>query len=279
MKECYLNGDYVDLADAKVSVLDRGFIFGEGIYEVIGVHSRKPFALSLHLERLDLNLSEMGLSNPLSSEAWSSLISNLISRNGCAFGTIYIQITRGKAPRNHEFPKASCPTVFVMISESAAKTELEKVIAITAEDERWRGCHIKTTSLFANTRLRNLATSKGAAEAILQYDGYLTEGASSSVFIVSNDGVIYTSPLDSNILPGITREIVIRLSVSMGVPVIEEKIEISRLRTANEIWLTNTSFGIRCVSRLDEGIVGDGQQYEVAQRFHKQLCIEKGIMP
>ena len=101
MKECYLNGDYVDLADAKVSVLDRGFIFGEGIYEVIGVHSRKPFALSLHLERLDLNLSEMGLSNPLSSEAWSSLISNLISRNGCAFGSIYIQITRGKAPRNH----------------------------------------------------------------------------------------------------------------------------------------------------------------------------------
>ena len=102
MKECYLNGDYVDLADAKVSVLDRGFIFGEGIYEVIGVHSRKPFALSLHLERLDLNLSEMGLSNPLSSEAWSSLISNLISRNGCVFGSIYIQITSGKPPRNRE---------------------------------------------------------------------------------------------------------------------------------------------------------------------------------
>ncbi len=278
MNECYLNGDYVDLADARVSALDRGFIFGEGIYEVIGVHSRKPFAVSHHLNRLDLNLSEMGLSNPLSSEAWSNLISNLISRNQCVFGTVYIQVTRGSAPRNHEFPNSICPTVFAMISESKADKELEKVVAITTEDERWKGCHIKTTSLFANTRLRNLAASKGAAEAILTHDGYLTEGASSSVFIVSTDGEIYTSPLKSNILPGITREVVIRLSVSMGTPVIEEKIAISRLRTADEIWLTNTSSGIRCVSRLDEGIVGDGQHYEVAQRFHKQLCIEKGIM-
>ena len=164
MKECYLNGDYVDLANARVSVLDRGFIFGEGVYEVIGVHSRKPFALSLHLNRLDHNLSEMGLSNPLSSESWSSLISTLISRNQCVFGTIYIQVTRGDAPRNHEFPESSCPTVFVMLSESKSKNELEKVVAITAEDERWKGCHIKTTSLFANTRLRNLATNQGAAE-------------------------------------------------------------------------------------------------------------------
>ena len=278
MKQCYLNGDFIDLADATISVLDRGFIFGEGIYEVIGVYSQSPFALSLHLDRLNLNLLEMGLPNPLSFEAWSSLISNLISLNKCNFGSIYIQVTRGHAPRNHEFPKTSRPTVFAMITESKLKTELETVVAVTAEDERWMGCHIKTTSLFANTRLRNIATGKGGKEAILKRDGYLTEGASSSVFIVSEDGIVYTSPLESNILPGITREVIMQFSVSIGVPIIQERIAISRLKKASEIWLTNTSSGIRCVSLLDGDRIGDGQNYNLAQQFHKRLNFEKGIM-
>jgi len=278
MNTCYLNGDYMDLKDAKVSALDRGFIFGEGVYEVIEIYQGKAFARQRHVDRLQDSLDDMGIVNPLSEEEWSEVIQRLIVLNKCVNSIVYIQITRGSAPRSHEFPASDNPTIFAMTIPSKFTNGLELVSAITTEDERWMRCHVKTTSLYANTRLHNFARNQGGQEAILQRNGFVTEGASSNVFVVCPDGIVYTTPLWFNVLPGVTRGLIVEFSEALGVSVLEQKISLDVLKTAREIWLTSTSSGIRCVSSLDNRIVGNGIDYPVAQSFHERLVFEKKLL-
>ena len=275
MNACYLNGDYIDLKDAKVSALDRGFIFGEGVYEVIEIHQGRVFARKQHLDRLQDSLDDMGIVNPLSEEEWSQVIQRLIFLNNCINSIVYIQITRGSAPRSHEFPAKENPTLFAMMAPSKATKELELIRAITAEDERWARCYVKTTSLYANTRLHNFARNKGGQETILHRHGFVTEGASSNVFVVSKNGTVYTTPLWLNILPGVTRGVILELAEELDVSVLEQEISLDMLKAAREIWLTSTSSGLRCVSSLDNKMVGNGTDYPVAQRLHEYLAVEK----
>ena len=278
MNTCYLNGDYIDLKDAKVSALDRGFIFGEGVYEVIEIYQGKVFAWQRHLDRLQDSLDDLGIVNPLSEEEWLVVIERLIVLNKCISSIMYIQITRGSAPRAHEFPTSDNPTIFVMITSSKFSNGLELVSAITAEDERWKRCYVKTTSLYANTKLHNLARNQGGQETILRRSGFVTEGASSNVFVVCPDGIVYTTPLWFNILPGVTRGLIVEFAEALGVSVLEQKISLDMLKAAREIWLTSTSSGIRCVSSLDSKIVGNGIDYPVAQRFKERLVFEKKLL-
>ena len=272
---CYLNGEYLHLEDAKISALDRGFIFGEGVYEVILVSGGRAFALSEHLERLDSSLHDLGIANPLKKNDWNRVIENIVSLNNGGELVIYVQITRGASPRRHEFPTDNHPTIFMMANPSDYEESLQKVKAVTADDNRWKRCHIKTTSLYANTRLRNFAKKKGAQECILKSDGFVTEGASSNIFVVSDDNCIRTPPLSSNILPGVTRSIICDLASNMDLVVLEEEISEQSLKAAKELWLTNTTNGIRCVFELDEKIIGNGTNYPVATMMHDSLSLEK----
>lgn len=257
----WLNGRFLPLADACVPVLDRGFIFGDGVYEVIPVYAGKPFRLAHHLQRLANSLAAVRIDDPHSEEEWQGLIAELISRNGGGDQSVYLQVTRGIAPRDHRFPEGSRPTVFLMSNpfRPVPEAELrEGVTAVTLNDIRWEYCHIKSIALLPNILLRQQAVEQGAAEAILLRQGEVTEGAASNVFIVS-DGVIVTPPKGDCLLPGITRDLVVELAMEHALECEERPIPEAELRRAQEIWLTSSTREILPVTRLDAIPVGDGQ--------------------
>ncbi len=257
----YLNGRFLPLAEACVPVLDRGFIFGDGVYEVIPVYAGKPFRLAHHLQRLANSLAAVRIDDPHQADEWTALIDELIRRNGGGDQSVYLQVTRGIAPRDHRFPEDSRPTVFLMSNPFRPVPEAELrdgVTAVTLNDIRWEHCHIKSISLLPNILLRQQAIEQGAAEAILLRHGQVTEGAASNVFIVS-DGVIVTPPKGDCLLPGITRDLVVELAMEHALPCEERAIPEAELRRATEIWLTSSTKEILPVTRLDGIAVGDGQ--------------------
>lgn len=255
---CYLNGKFLPLANASVPVLDRGFIFGDGVYEVIPVFSGHTFRLTEHLQRLANSLQAVHIKNPHSLQGWSDLIHQLISKNEAGHQSIYLQVTRGVAPRDHSFPDEIKPTVFIMSNSLPDTSLVRPVSAIVLEDPRWNSCHIKATSLLPNVLLRQQARVMGAYEAILVRAGKLTEGAASNVFVVS-DGVIRTPPKSQELLPGITRDLVVELLHEHQIPCQEVKITESELRDADEIWLTSSTKEIVPVTQLDDQPVGSGE--------------------
>ena len=251
----YLNGEYLPLGEAKVPVLDRGFLFGDGVYEVIPVYGGKAFRLDEHLRRLEQSLAGIGMSNPLSDAAWGAIFDRLIA--GAEDQQIYLQITRGVASkRDHAIPAGIAPTVFVMCAP-IAPIPLAGIKAITVTDIRWDRCNIKAITLLANVLLRQEAVEKGASEAILVRDGCVLEGAASNILIVK-DGVIITPPKGDTILPGITRDLVLELAREQGIPTEERHISLGELRGADEIWMTSSTREILAVIELDGGPVSGG---------------------
>jgi D-alanine transaminase len=265
----YLNGQFLPLEEARIPVMDRGFLFGDGVYEVIPVYDREPFRLHEHLARLQDSLDGIRLANPHTAAEWSDLVTRIV--DACAWNDVgvYLQVTRGPGPRDHPFPREVRPTVFLMpLALTAPPAELVEhgVAAITAEDTRWARCDLKTTSLLANVLLRQLSVDAGCAETVLIRDGYLMEGAASSVFAVQ-DGVILAPPKSRLILPGITYDVVLELADREGMPHAVRPIPAGELRGADEIWLTSSTKEILAVTSLDGKPVGSGKPGPLYRRM------------
>lgn len=256
----YLNGRWLPLAEACVPVLDRGFIFGDGVYEVVPVYSRVPFRLGEHLRRLQYSLDNIKLANPHSEAEWSALIHELIARNEGEDQYLYLQITRGPARRDHAFPKVVTPTVFMMstpLPQPDPALKASGVRAISAVDNRWLRCDIKSISLLPNVLLRQLAVEAGAMEAVLLRDGFLTEGAASNIFVVK-DGALHAPPKDHLMLAGITYDVVVELARADGIPVAIRRIPEAEVRAADELWLTSSTREVLPITELDGRPVGAG---------------------
>lgn len=272
MSICYLNGEFLPLADAQVSVLDRGFIFGDGIYEVVPAFDGRPFRLEAHLDRLAQSLEATAIANPHPRAAWTALIYELIAANPPAGGlSIYVQVTRGVAARNHAAPPAGIPTVFAMASPFATGIDPAPVAAIVLTDNRWQHCDIKAISLLPNVMARTAATIAGVYEAILVRDGFLTEGAASNVFVVL-DGRIKTPPKSGAILPGITRDAVVEVLAGSAAAVVEVQVSRAELLAADEIWLTSSTRDIVPVTTLDGQSVGTGVVGAVYRRVNAEYA-------
>ena len=282
MSLVYLNGEFLPDTEAKVPVLDRGFIFGDGIYEVIPAYGGRAFRLKEHLQRLGNNLYAVQIMNPYTDMKWTDLVEQLINKNGYQNkdASIYLQVTRGVAQRDHAFPQDTKPTVLLMCNPLAPlpDTMLQHgAHAITAEDFRWVNCHIKTISLLPNVLLRQQAIDANATETILIRDGMATEGAASNLFIVEN-GTIKTPPTGPLLLPGITRDLILELARDNSVAAEESDISAEQLKKASEIWLSSSTKEILPVTVLDGEIVGSGKpgpvwqhMYELYQNYKQSL--------
>jgi D-alanine transaminase len=263
----YLNGSFQNIREAHISPLDRGFLFGDAVYEVIPVHGGKPLLLKEHLARLERSLSEIRMVNPHTPEEWSSIVKSLIEQNSGGNLGIYIQISRGAdTGRDHAVPDGIDPTVFGMASRIAGTDSWDSgVTAITLPDLRWARCDIKSTALLANVLARQQAVEAGADDAILIRDGYVTEASVSSVIIVEG-GVLVTRNNGPELLPGTTRQLVLTLATEAGLSCREEAISEERLRTADELWLMSAGRGVVPVTHLDGSPVGDGKPGPVWNR-------------
>lgn len=261
----YLNGEFLPIEAAKVSVMDRGFLFGDGVYEVIPVYGGKPFRLAEHLARLENSLQGIRMDSPLSAEAWEKIFRQLIS--GDHDQSIYLQVTRGAPPkRDHAFPKDTAPTVFVMCTP-IAPIPASGVCAMTVPDIRWQWCHIKAITLLANVLQRQQAVDAGCAEAILIRDGHAIEGAASNLFVVLGDTIV-TPPKGNDILPGITRDLTVEIARDHGVPCEERPIRLEELEAANEVWVTSSTREILPVVNLNGKPVGLGEVGPVWHRIN-----------
>ncbi len=267
MSIVYLNGDFKLIEEAAVSVLDRGFLFGDGVYEVMPVYGGRLFQLEQHLWRLGNSLDGVRISRPLDNSEWEALLSELVKRNDAVDATVYLQVTRGVGPRDHAFPVSSSATVFAMVSPLPEPAGLHGVKAITARDIRWELCNIKAITLLPNTLLRQQALEAGATEAILHRDGKVTEGAASNVFVVVGDEVA-TPPKSAQLLPGITRDLVVELLQEASVPCDERPVSLDELRGAQEIWITSSSREIVPVTGLDGVSVSGGRAGPVWEAAH-----------
>ncbi len=281
MQIVYLNEKFLPVEQAQVSVLDRGFLFADGVYEVIPAYGRHLLRLGDHLQRLQSSLDGIRLSNPLSNERWTQLLNELISKNDGDDQSIYVQVTRGAAEkRAHAFPVPVRHTVFCMSTPLLPVSKqqlLQGIAAITLDDIRWHACHIKSTALLANVLASQQAVDKNASEAILLRDGMVTEGAVSNIFIVSH-GVMLTPPKSPLLLPGITRDLIIELAQSNAMVCKEQEISEHALRGADEIWITSSTREILPVVTLDGKVIADGKpgavwhrMIDIYQEYKKRL--------
>ncbi len=259
---CYLNGTYLPLTEARVSPLDRAFLFGDAVYEVLPLYASRPFRLREHIERLNRSLAGIRMPAPLSHTDWAELCRELITRNSAGDGYLYLQVTRGaEFGRNHAWPEGLKPTLFAYISalDPVPPSFLEQgVAAVTAADTRWARRDIKSTALLANILLKKLAVDGGAFETIMLEQGELTEGSSTTVHVIK-DGVIYTPPNGHHILPGTTRDVVGELAARLKLRSESRRITESELRAADEIWLAFATRGVLPVTKLDDTAVGSGK--------------------
>jgi D-alanine transaminase len=267
----YLNGEFLPLAEARIPVLDRGFIFGDGVYEVIPVYSRRPFRLPEHLRRLQHSLDAIRLGNPLTDAEWTRLIHELVGRHSGEDQSVYLQVTRGVARRDHAFPKEGKPTVFMMSSPlvTPPREQLEQgVPCITATDFRWLKCDVKSVSLLGNCLLRQLAADAGAVEVVLFRDGFLTEASASNVLVVRN-GKLLAPPKNHLILPGITYDVVLELAAAKGTAIELRAIAEQEVRSADELWVTSSSKEVLAVATLDGRPVGNGRPGPLFRTVHQ----------
>jgi len=279
---CYLNGEYLPLKDARVSPLDRAFLYADSVYEVLPVYHGRPFRLAAHCARLNRSLREIRMAPPLSDTQWAEITTGLAARNGGGDLYVYLQVSRGaEYGRNHTIPTGITPTIFgfaAPLPGVTAEMLRDGVSAVTTEDLRWGRCDIKSTALLANVLAKQLATDAGAMEAILMRDGRLIEGSSTTVHVVRG-GTICVPPDSHRILPGTTRDVVIELAERAGIP--EHTGEISRedLVTADEIWLGAATREVIAVTRLDGKPVGNGRPgplwrrvYYLFQAYERELA-------
>jgi D-alanine transaminase len=265
----FLNGGLLPIEQATVSVLDRGFIFGDGVYELVPVYSRVPFRLEEHLARLERSLSETRIRNPYSRAQWRAHIYALIDAQPFEDQGIYFQVTRGVAKRDHAFPANVEPTVFMMSNPlvNPQPAQVEKgASAVSAQDYRWLRCDIKSISLIGNCLLRQISAEAGGAETILFREGKLTEASASNVFIVER-GVIQSPPKSNLILPGITYDVVVELARANGLPLEFKDIPEADVRAADELWVSSSSKEVLAIVELDGKRIGDGRPGPVFRRM------------
>jgi D-alanine transaminase len=267
----FLNGKLLPVEQATVSVLDRGFIFGDGVYELVPVYSRVPFRLDEHLARLERSLGEAKIRNPYSRAQWREHIHRLVDAQAFDDQGVYFQVTRGVAKRDHAFPGGVEPTVFMMSNPlvNPPQAQVERGgAAVSAPDNRWLRCDIKSISLIGNVLLRQLSAEAGAAETILFRDGKLTEASASNVFIVKR-GVIQSPPKSNLILPGITYDVIAELARADNLPLEFKSIPEDEVRSADEIWVTSSSKEVFPIVSLDGRPVGDGKPGPVFRRMYQ----------
>jgi len=265
----YLNGKFVPLSGAQVSVLDRGFIYGDGVYELIPVYGREPFRMTPHLKRLQRSLDGIGLANPHTEAQWEALVRDLVARTPFADQGVYFQVTRGVAKRDHAFPKDVPPTVFMMSNPlpTPSREQVEGGVAVvTAEDNRWHRCDLKTISLLGNVLMRQLAADAGALETVMFRDGFLTEASASNVLIVK-DGTIIVPPKDNLILPGITFDATIEFAQAAGIPLVMRPVPKAEALAADEMWLSSSTKEVLAITTIDGKPFAGGKPGPVFRRM------------
>ncbi|GLS46960.1 D-amino-acid transaminase [Methylobacterium brachythecii] len=271
-RTAYVNGQYLPLEQAAVSVMDRGFLFADGIYEVSAVLGGRLVDNAGHLARLARSLAEIGISNPHPIEEWVRIETELVSRNGLDEGLVYMQVTRGAAERDFSFPKDAVPTV---VAFTQAKTIRANPLAetgakvVTVPDIRWQRRDIKSVALLAQVLAKQAAAEAGAAEAFMVEDGAITEGSSSTAFIVTREGTIVTRPLSNALLPGITRRAVIALAAEFGLTLEERLFSVEELHGAAEAFYTSASAFVMPVVSVDGETLGEGRPGPVARRLRE----------
>lgn len=274
----YLNGRFVSRAEAVVPVEDRGFLFGDGVYEVVRSYGGRLWALERHLRRLERSLREIDL-HGVDVEQLGQAIEEALCRSAFPDAIVYVQVTRGVAPRKHAYSPDLRPTILVHVRDIGPLLEERRhdgVAAITAPDTRWRRCDIKSTNLLPNVLARTQAKNQGAFEAILVDDqGYVTEATAASVFCVEK-GVVLTRPAGPEILPSITREIVIELAQEAAIPLREERVVLERLRNAEEVFLAGTGDEVCPVIQLDGAPIGNGKPGPITKRLLRDFLERAG---
>jgi D-alanine transaminase len=266
----HLNGQFLPIEDAKISVLDRGFIFGDGVYELVPVYHRQPFRLPQHLARLQHSLDGIRLANPHTEDEWASLVGELVARQPFDNQGVYFQVTRGVAKRDHTFPPGVSATVFMMSNPLASPSaeQIENGVAVvTAEDNRWRRCDLKTISLIGNVLMRQLAADTLAVETVMFRDGYLTEASASNVLVVIG-GTIVAPPKDHLILPGITYGAVYEFARDGGLPFEIRPVTRSEAFVADEMWLTSSTKEVLAITSVDGRPFASGAPGPVFRKMH-----------
>ena len=277
MSICYLNGKFLDLKEAKISPLDRGFLFGDAIYEVIASYNNKPFKIEDHLDRLFINLKDIKISVNYSRQEVKNILESVIEKNDLSNQIIYLQISRGYEDIRDHIPGPSpSPTTFVCSFplKNIPNAQTTSIKASLKKDFRWRKSNIKSTSLLANVMYKIQASEENFFEIILQENGYITEGAVSNVFCVKNNEV-KTPSLENNILPGITRSVIIDIVNKIGIKITESKISVEDFMNSDEIWITNTTKGILLVSQIDEVQISnsDNVYSQVLKKFIEETLV------
>ena len=272
MITAYVDGAFLPLAEARVSPMDRGFLFGDGAYEVIPVYSRRAFRLDEHVARLANTLAAMRLANPHSADEWKAIILEIVARNPWDDQSVYLQVTRGAdTKRNHAFPGPEVkPTVFLM-SEPLITPSAEQlatgIAAVSAADIRWLRCDLKTVSMLANCLLRQHAIDHGCMETVLFRDSFLTEGAASSIF-VCKDGVLLVPPKSHLMLPGVTYDVVLELARRHGMKHEVREVLEAEVRSADELWMTSSTKEVLPITSLDGRAVGDGKPGPMGRQMY-----------
>lgn len=280
-RKVYLDGEWLPLDEARVSVLDRGFLFGDGVYELIPVYQRKPFRLDEHLGRLAASLAGIRLVNPLTDAQWREIIGEIVASQETDDQSVYLQVTRGASPRDHAFPVGVAPTVLVMssplIRPDPAQFE-HGVCAVSTADIRWHRCDLKTLNLLPNVLAKQLAVDAGCVECIMFRDGVLTEGSASNIFAVKN-GVILAPVKDHRVLPGITYDLVLELAQANGLPCEVRDIREAEVRAADELWLTSSSREIQAIVELDGRPLANGRPGPIYRRMYALYQDFKANLP
>jgi len=282
----FLNGKFLPIEQAMVPVLDRGFIFGDGVYELIPVYSRAPFRMDDHLARLERSLGAVRIRNPYTREKWREIILQLVAQQPWEDQAVYFEVTRGVARRDHAFPADVEPTVFMMCNPlvNPPRELVEKGgSAVSAVDNRWLRCDIKSISLIGNCLLRQVSADAGAQETILFRDGKLTEASASNVFIVKR-GVLLSPPKSNLILPGITYDVVTEIAQAGKIPLEFRDVTEAEVRNADEVWATSSSKEIHAIVTLDGKPVGDGRPgplfkraYALYQEFKAKVMRKEAV--
>ncbi len=275
---CYLNGEYLPLSEARVSPLDRAFLFADAVYEVMPVYGRRPFRFAAHCERLAASLKALGMEDPHTRAQWHDIIATLIERNATDNTYVYWQVTRGaEYGRSHAPLPALERTVFAFSSPLTLPDQaaLERgVSCVTAADNRWGRCDIKSTALVANILLRDHATQAGASETILLRDGVLTEGSASAVHVVLA-GELVTPALSAQVLPSLTRGAVEKMALRAGITHRSATITEAELHSASEVMLSAATREVVPVTKINDAPVGAGQPGPVWRALHSQLQLYK----
>jgi len=275
---CYLNGEFTTLPNAKVSVLDRGFIFGDGVYEVVPAYAGRPFQFEQHMARLDRSLKELRIPNPMDRDGWLALVMQLLDAYAKDKGVapqethqlVYLQITRGVAMRDHVMPEGITPTVFCMTNRLYIYNEAERAqgaACVTADDFRWEKAHIKSVSLLGAVLARQISADVGAAETVMFRDGFLSEAASSNVWVVKN-GTVLGAPRDNLVLEGIRYGVIEGLCREAGIPFELRRVSREEVLAADEILLSSATKEVMAVTRLDGQPVGNGRPGPIYDKLY-----------